>query len=333
MSQWSVKGVDKQTQVLAKKSASRAGLSVGQWLDKHIRLQTELSLDRSEVKEQVVEKTKNQTTQSLRQENSDYLYNKRFLYFKFFSATIFKKRARLAILSVTTLLLAGGGYTIWKNPNYIFNEAATIKTSNEQVLLNMQLSRLQKLANEGDGFAQLELGKRFLKGVGVSTDAVRAYSLFIKSSNNGVADAMFQLAYLYEQGLGVPADQEKATSWYKRAVAEGSAKAATKIKRIRKDPNKLEQKRGQLTQINKQATPSEKNIPLTTDEITELQQLLTELDLFSSSITGILDQETISALKLYQNFAGLPTDGKPTNGLLIDLRQVVAAMSEQSAVK
>ena len=332
MSEWFVEGVDRQTQILAKQAAKRAGLSVGQWLEKHIRLQTGLLLDKHKIEEQAVGKVKNETTRFLNQKSPDYFHNKIFLYPRVIWANIANKTS-LAILSVAILMLIGGGYFVWKNHKDNFNETVAFRKANQHILSNMPLNSLKKLASDGDGYAQLELGKRFLKGNGINVDAARARSLFISSADNGVADAMFQLAYLYEQGLGVPADQEQSTNWYKRAVEAGSAKAAIKINNKTKDSTKLEQNRSQNTIINNQMTSSKKNPTLTTDQITELQTLLTKLDLFSSKITGILDRETVTALKLYQNFAGLPTDGRPTPSLLLDLRQVVAAMSEQSSVE
>jgi peptidoglycan hydrolase-like protein with peptidoglycan-binding domain len=61
--------------------------------------------------------------------------------------------------------------------------------------------------------------------------------------------------------------------------------------------------------------------------IKQLQQLLKKLDLEPGPADGVLGNKTKEAIRLYQRFAGLPVDGKPTFDLLLDLRQVVDAMS------
>jgi hypothetical protein len=58
--------------------------------------------------------------------------------------------------------------------------------------------------------------------------------------------------------------------------------------------------------------------------IQEIKQLLAKLDLSPGPIDGNLDQATQDAIRSYQEMAGEPVDGKPSQALLKDLRAVVA---------
>ncbi len=59
------------------------------------------------------------------------------------------------------------------------------------------------------------------------------------------------------------------------------------------------------------------------DELVEMERMLARLDLAPSTVDGIVDQQTRLAIRLYQQIAGLPIDGEPSPGLLIDMREVV----------
>jgi hypothetical protein len=64
--------------------------------------------------------------------------------------------------------------------------------------------------------------------------------------------------------------------------------------------------------------------PAASDEamIIETKQLLQKLDFNPGPINGTLDPATVAAIEAYQEAAGLPIDGQPSQGLLDDLRNV-----------
>jgi len=66
--------------------------------------------------------------------------------------------------------------------------------------------------------------------------------------------------------------------------------------------------------------------PLAPDELLEMERMLARLDLEPSRVDGIIDLETRSAIRLYQQIAGLPIDGRPSSALLADMREVVRIM-------
>ena len=55
-----------------------------------------------------------------------------------------------------------------------------------------------------------------------------------------------------------------------------------------------------------------------------LEQLLAKLDMGPGPIDGTLDPTTVDAIRSYQQMAGMPVDGQPSQELLQDLRAVVA---------
>ncbi len=57
-------------------------------------------------------------------------------------------------------------------------------------------------------------------------------------------------------------------------------------------------------------------------ELAEMERLLARLDLGPSAADGIVDQRTETAIRLYQEFAGLPVNGAPSRALLADMREV-----------
>jgi peptidoglycan hydrolase-like protein with peptidoglycan-binding domain len=62
---------------------------------------------------------------------------------------------------------------------------------------------------------------------------------------------------------------------------------------------------------------------LNSGEITEMERLLTRMDMGTTQADGILDGQTTSAIRLYQEYAGLPVNGRPSQELLTDMREVV----------
>lgn len=57
-------------------------------------------------------------------------------------------------------------------------------------------------------------------------------------------------------------------------------------------------------------------------ELVEMERLLARLDLGPSAADGVVDQQTKTAIRLYQQIAGLPVDGAPSRALLADMREV-----------
>jgi hypothetical protein len=63
-------------------------------------------------------------------------------------------------------------------------------------------------------------------------------------------------------------------------------------------------------------------------ELVEMERLLARLDLGPSTADGIVDNQTQAAIRLYQEIAGLPIDGAPSQSLLADIREVVKILED-----
>ena len=62
-------------------------------------------------------------------------------------------------------------------------------------------------------------------------------------------------------------------------------------------------------------------------DLRELESLLSELGFDPGPVDGAVDQQTLTAIERYQDFASLPGDPVPSPALLIELRGVAAAFS------
>lgn len=62
---------------------------------------------------------------------------------------------------------------------------------------------------------------------------------------------------------------------------------------------------------------------LSTAQVAEMERMLARLDLHPSAPDGAVDDQTRSAIRLYQQIAGLPVDGEASQALLDDMREVV----------
>lgn len=72
------------------------------------------------------------------------------------------------------------------------------------------------------------------------------------------------------------------------------------------------------------------NKNLNDGELVEMERLLARLDLGPSTADGIVDNQTEAAIRLYQEIAGLPVDGAPSQSLLADIREVVKILEDGS---
>ena len=64
------------------------------------------------------------------------------------------------------------------------------------------------------------------------------------------------------------------------------------------------------------------------EEIAEIQRLLAALEFVTGSTDGVPGSRTASAIRLYQQFAGLAVDGIPSRQLLDHLRKTVGDMKD-----
>ena len=68
--------------------------------------------------------------------------------------------------------------------------------------------------------------------------------------------------------------------------------------------------------------PGASQSELSAGDIFEMQRILARLDLAPGEPNGVLGDETIDAIRLYQQMAGMPVDGEASQALLADMREV-----------
>jgi hypothetical protein len=94
----------------------------------------------------------------------------------------------------------------------------------ESEMSSLDLSELQRKAENGDVAAQLELGSRYMNekrgGVESDAEAVKWYRL---AAEQGNAEAQVNLGRLYFLGAGVPTNYAEAAKWYRLAAEQGNA--------------------------------------------------------------------------------------------------------------
>lgn len=198
------------------------------------------------------------------------------------------------------------------------------------------LDRLTEAARNGDAKAQHDLATLYAEGDGTPRNYEKAAELFGKAAAAGVAESDYSLGLLHEHGLGVAKDLEIAREHYRKAAAAGDEKAAARLKQIASLPEQAAPEATGLTQPTSSARERPPPAPVASpplgrEGIAEVQRLLRQLNFEPGPPDGIAGERTIDAIRLYQQFAGLAIDGKPTEALLHDLRQVAAAMKSDSA--
>ncbi|WP_282607615.1 peptidoglycan-binding domain-containing protein [Pelagibius sp. Alg239-R121] len=68
---------------------------------------------------------------------------------------------------------------------------------------------------------------------------------------------------------------------------------------------------------------------LTKATLVEIEELLIRLQIDPGQPDGIIDNQATTAIRLYQEIAGLPVDGQATPELLVELREVVELLSNE----
>ena len=87
------------------------------------------------------------------------------------------------------------------------------------------LRLLRQLADQGDAWAQFNLGVMYVNGRGVPKDAVQAVKWYRLAADQGDATAQSNLGVMYASGQGVPKDYAQAVKWYRLAADQGDARA------------------------------------------------------------------------------------------------------------
>ena len=80
-----------------------------------------------------------------------------------------------------------------------------------------------QVAEQGDMFAQYNLGTMYAQGKGVPQDYTEAAHWFRLAAEQGLASAQSKLGTMYSEGKGAPQDHTKAAHWWRQAAEQGHA--------------------------------------------------------------------------------------------------------------
>jgi len=152
-------------------------------------------------------------------------------------------------------------------------------------------------------------------------------------ADQGDADAQFMLGHMYASGKGVPQDYIKAHLWFNLAAAQGNERAsssrdkiarfmtAQQIAEAQNLAREWQSKETSEKQAGKDTKVSEGGAPTGAVLISEIQKNLAALGYDPGPADGKMGAKTRWAIRDYQNQAGLPMDGEPSQALLEQLQK------------
>lgn len=76
----------------------------------------------------------------------------------------------------------------------------------------------RKAAEQGQKYAQRDLGELYEKGQGVKRDIGQAANWFLKAAEQDVSEAQFNIGMMYVRGEGVRRDDAKGMAWIRKAA-------------------------------------------------------------------------------------------------------------------
>lgn len=223
---------------------------------------------------------------------------------------------------------------------YWFREAAMRGVPNAQYNLGVLLQRglgvpqdtvmatqwYQSAARNNHPEAEYNLGVAYADGIGVEKSIANAAIWFEKAAVAGLPRAAFNLGVINELGLSGQSDIDRAVRWYARAAEAGERDARESLDRLNIAEGDIAVLASELTQdlANRYpvaAADQAQDQLLNSDQIAEVQGLLSKVGLYRGSADGQLGPKTVRAIAQFQEKLGLVASGKATESLLAALRR------------
>jgi len=95
--------------------------------------------------------------------------------------------------------------------------------------INMYVYWLTRAAEQGNAFAQHNLGVIHFESMGVLQNYEKAEYWFRRAAEQTVSTSYFYLGLMYHSGLGVEQDFESALYWYRKAIEHDVVAAKTNL--------------------------------------------------------------------------------------------------------
>ncbi len=86
----------------------------------------------------------------------------------------------------------------------------------------ISIENLEKLASEGNGEANYELGLRYYNGIGVDVDYQKAKQYLESALNSGCNAASYYLGIMYYNGKGTQTNHLKAKEYFEKSEANNN---------------------------------------------------------------------------------------------------------------
>ena len=90
----------------------------------------------------------------------------------------------------------------------------------------------RKAADQGNEWAQNNLGEMYRNGSGVARDYLEAVKWFRKAAEQGNAYGEYNLGLMYKEGTGVKRDLAEARNWLKKAADQGIVNAKEELQNL-----------------------------------------------------------------------------------------------------
>ena len=92
------------------------------------------------------------------------------------------------------------------------------------------LQEFKPLAEQGDAYAQYNLGFMYSNGQGVPQNHTEAVKWYRQAAEQGYVGAQVNLGVMYkDNGYGVPQNQTEAAKWYRLAAEQGDVDAQANL--------------------------------------------------------------------------------------------------------
>jgi TPR repeat protein len=101
------------------------------------------------------------------------------------------------------------------HPHYLHNEHALA------AMMDLGQVELLELAEEGEPYALLALGSKYLVGAdGLERDTAKGFQCYLKAAEQGLAFAQILVGQHYRDGDGVDVDKSRAKKWFQQAALQ-----------------------------------------------------------------------------------------------------------------
>ncbi|SNY91913.1 Sel1 repeat-containing protein [Cohaesibacter sp. ES.047] len=228
---------------------------------------------------------------------------------------------------------------------------ANLYEKGKGVKKDLQVARLwyQRAAETGNVKAMHNLAVLYASGGLGKPDFSQASKWFIQAADHGLKDSQYNLAILYARGMGVKQDLLQSYKWFALAAKNGDQGATSKRDEVLNVLNASQQKAAKAmveTWVPKVAKPSANNLATLPEEwqlkapqevtgkvsqkpgpkeipmhviVAKAQSMLGALGYNAGPSDGQMGPRTRSAIRNFQEVAGLPVTGEIDRALLEEL--------------